>query len=396
MELSEFINRDRLVETFKELICINSPSFQEREISSVLAAKLRAAGCDVEMQEYGRSFNLTAFSKGDIPDVLPVMLSAHMDTIEPTEGITFSIAEGLIRTTGPTVLGADDKSALAQIIEAMTVIHERGLSHGDIEIVLSSAEERELAGARNLDFERLRSRHALILDSEGEVGKIVTAAPTHISYEMAVIGRSAHAGIEPEKGINAIRVASMIISEVPDGRIDAVTTANIGIIQGGTATNVVPKDVLVRGEVRSHDAATLEETKRKIFGTAKMIAERNHAEVRITEEEEYRSFSIGPEEPFLKFLERVFSDCGLRPVYAITGGGSDANVFHRHGIMAVNISTGMQNVHSTGEYIEIRDLVKGCLVTLKAVTEFRRFMENQETISSPRDNPPSPRHATPP
>jgi tripeptide aminopeptidase len=375
MEISEFINRDRLVETFIELIGIDSPSFGEREISSVLAAKLGAAGCDVQIQEYGRSVNLVAFRQGNIPHALPIMLSAHMDTIEPTEGITFSVGDGRIRATGQTVLGADDKSALAQIIEAMTVIHERKLSHGDIEIVLSSAEEPGLVGARNLDFGRLRSRYALVLDLSGEVGKMVTAAPTHITYEMVITGRSAHAGIEPEKGINAIRAAAAVISEVPDGRVDEVTTANVGIIHGGTATNVVPKEVVVRGEVRSHDAATLEETKRKIFETAKKAASASHAEVRITEEEEYRSFSISPSEPFLKFLERVFRECGTEPVYTITGGGSDANVFHRHGIMAVNISTGMQNVHSTDEYIEISDLVRGCHVTLKTATSFHGFVK---------------------
>jgi tripeptide aminopeptidase len=375
MEIAELINRDRLVETFIELIGVDSPSFGEREISSVLAAKLRAAGCDVEIQEYGRSVNLVAFRRGNIPHALPIMLSAHMDTIEPTAGIVYSVGDGRIRTTGQTVLGADDKSALAQIIEAMTVIHERQLSHGDIEIVLSSAEEKGLVGARSLDFGGLRSRYALVLDSSGEVGKIVTAAPTHITYEMAITGRSAHAGIEPEKGINAIRVAAAVISEVPDGRIDEVTTANIGIIRGGTAANVVPKEVVVHGEVRSHDAAALEETKRRIFETAKKVAAASCAEVRITDGEEYRSFSISSSEPFLKFLEGVFRDCGTQPVYAITGGGSDANIFHCHGIMAVNISTGMQNVHSTDEYIEIRDLVRGCLVTLKTATAFHRFMK---------------------
>jgi tripeptide aminopeptidase len=373
--MSELINRDRLVETFIELIGIDSPSFGEREISAVLAAKLRAAGCAVEMREYDRSVNLLAFRKGNIPQALPIMLSAHMDTIEPTAGITFSVEDGRIRTTGQTVLGADDKSALAQIIEAMTVINEKQLSHGDIEIVLSSAEEKGLVGAQNLDFGRLRSRYALVLDLSGGVGKMVTAAPTQITYEMKITGRSAHAGIEPERGINAVRVAAAIISEVPDGRIDEVTTANIGIIHGGTATNMVPKEVVVYGEVRSHDAATLEETKRKIFETAKKAAAASHAEVRITEKEEYRSFSISSSEPFLKFLEGVFRECGTKAVYEVTGGGSDANIFHRHGIMAVNISTGMQNVHSSDEYIEIRDLVSGCLVTLKTATAFHRFLK---------------------
>ncbi len=376
MGIYEFVNHKRLVDTFKELIAINSPSFGEREIGHVLAGKLREAGCSVDLQEYERSFNVIGFRKGDVPDALPLLLSGHMDTIEPTSGIGFSVEDGRIRTTGATVLGADDKSALAQIIEALTVVNERGLAHGDIEVVFSSAEEKGLVGARNLDYGRIKSRHALVLDSGGTVGKIVTAAPTHVTYEMAITGRSAHAGIEPEKGINAVRVASSIIAGVPDGRIDAVTTANIGMISGGTATNVVPKEVVIRGEVRSHNAVMLEETKRKIFRTAERIAKGSRAGIRISEEEEYRSFGIGRDEPFLKFLEGVFLDCGIEPVYTVTGGGSDANVFHKNGILAVNISTGMQNVHSTDEYIDIPDLVNGCLATLKTIIEFRHFLKS--------------------
>jgi tripeptide aminopeptidase len=373
MEISHFINRKRLIDTFKELIMINSPSFGERQIGAVLSQKLDEAGCSVELQEYGKSFNIIAFRKGNDPEAQPILLSGHMDTIEPTSGIEFSDENGRIGTTGKTVLGADDKSALAQIIEALTVLHERSLSHGDIEVVFSSAEEKGLVGAKNLDYSRIKSRYALVLDSGGSVRKIVIAAPTQVTYEMTVTGRSAHAGIEPEKGINAIRVASSIVSGVPDGRIDEVTTANIGMIKGGTATNVVPKEVVIRGEVRSHNTATLEEIKKRIFETAERLAAGNGAGIKISEEEEYRAFSIGKDEPFLLFLEGVFRGCKIDPVYTVTGGGSDANIFHEKGILAVNISTGMRSVHSTEEYIDIEDLERGCLVTLKAITDFRRF-----------------------
>lgn len=370
MNLAQYINQERLIETFLELIKINSPSFGEREIGDVLAKKLEDAGCRVEFQEYERSFNLIAFKKGTNPGIPSLLLSGHMDTIEPTEGITYSIEEGIIRTTGNTVLGADDKSALAQILEVLTVINEKGLPHGDIEIVFTSAEENGLFGAKNLDFERLRSRCALVLDSSGSVGKIVIAAPTHCTYEMNITGRPAHAGIEPEKGISAIRVAARIIAEVPDGRINQETTANIGIIKGGTATNVVPKEVMIKGEVRGHDNRVLEDTKKIIFETAEAIAGQNGARIEISGQEEYIAFRIDGNEPFLRFLDGVYKNCGIEPVHTQTGGGSDANIFNQRGIKAINLSTGMQKVHSTEEFIEIKDLYNGSLIVLKTITAF--------------------------
>src|SRR5271169_6009701 len=281
------INKERLINTFIELIKINSPSFQEGAIGELLAGKLRGAGCGVTMQDYGASFNIIGVRKGANHTAPPLILSAHMDTIEPTEGIMFSTENDIIRTTGPTILGADDKGAIAQIIEALLVLQEQGIPHGDIEIIFTSAEEKGLHGARNLDFASIRSRHALVLDSGGSVGSLVVAAPTHITYEMQILGKSAHAGIEPERGINAIRVSSRIIAEIPDGRIDPETTANIGIIKGGTATNVVPQEVVIKGELRGHGAEKIEQTKSAIFETARRITEQHNARINITEQEEY-------------------------------------------------------------------------------------------------------------
>jgi len=376
VELSGYINKTRLVDTFLELVKVNSPSFKEREIGELLWEMLKKAGCTVEFQEYDGSFNIIALKAGTKPGIPPLILSGHMDTIEPTEGITLSNENGVIRTTGKTVLGADDKSALAEILEALMVLGERDLPHGDLEIVFSSAEEKGLCGAKNLDFSKLRGTHALVLDSSGPVGSLVFAAPTHITYEMKITGKAAHAGIEPEKGISAIRTAAKIISRVPDGRIDDETTANIGVINGGTATNVVPKETIVRGEIRSHNKETLKRIRSDIFDHARRAAKEDRAQMEISEGEEYRSFRIEEDEPFLSFMKGVFRDCGIEPSLIKSGGGSDANVFHDKGIMAVNLSTGMQGAHSTEEFIETKDLVNGCLVVLTAVSEFGLFVKN--------------------
>lgn len=209
-----FINKKRLVDTFTELLMIDSPSFHERDKGKCTRKKAGEAGCEVEIQGYDGSFNIIARNQGSSGAPL-LMVSGHMDTIEPTEGIEFSVDDVLIRSTGMTVLGAEDKSAIAQILEALTVLHEQKIPNGRLEIVFTSAEEKGLCGAKNLDFSRLRSRHALVLDAAGDVGCLDVAAPTHVTYEMRITGKSAHAGIEPEKGINAIRVASQIIGLSP-------------------------------------------------------------------------------------------------------------------------------------------------------------------------------------
>lgn len=361
------INKKRILKTFIELIQINSPSFHEERIGRHLAGMLRRLGCTVTRQEYSESFNIIGKLKGTVRNAPPLILSAHMDTIEPTEGIRYTVSRDRIRSTGSTVLGADDKSAIAQILEAVSVIREKRIAHGDIEIVFTSAEEKGLTGARHLDFSRLKGRHALVLDSGGRVGRLVVGAPTHHTYEMTVIGRSAHAGIEPERGISAIRAASRIISSVPDGRIDGMTTANIGIIEGGTATNVVPRVARIRGEVRSHTQAVLERTEREIFSTARGIAGTLGVRLMIKTNEEYRSFSIGNTEPFLHYLDGVMKRCRIKPAHVITGGGSDANIFHEKGIMAVNLSNGMQRVHSPHEYILLKDFCDGSRIVLEAL-----------------------------
>ncbi|MGC2061430.1 MAG: M20/M25/M40 family metallo-hydrolase [Thermodesulfovibrionales bacterium] len=368
MNMKDLINKQRLLKTFLELAEINSPSFDEREIGAFLIKRLEQAGCKVVVQEYEQSFNLIGVKQGMKIETAPLLLSAHMDTIEPTDGIKITIDDEMVRSTGETVLGSDDKSAVAQILEALDVIREQDLPHGDIEVVFTSAEERGLFGAKNLDYSRIRSRQAIVMDSSGSVGKIIVGAPTHITYEMRIIGRPAHAGIEPELGLSAIRVAGAIIAAVPDGRIDPETTANIGIIRGGTATNVVPKEVVLHGEIRSHYDGVLRTTADRIFDTARKIADSYQANLDIQEHEEYRAFSLSPDVPFMELMQAAFRRCGIEPVLTLTGGGSDANIFNQNGIHAVNISTGMQKVHSADEYILKKDLYDGCHVLLECIT----------------------------
>ncbi|MBI5100280.1 MAG: M20/M25/M40 family metallo-hydrolase [Nitrospirae bacterium] len=368
MDMDGLLNTQRLLKTFIELVNINSPSFGETEIAAYLVRAMERYGCGVTVQEYDRGVNLIGRKKGNVRGRPPLMLSAHMDTIEPTAGIKIAIDDEMIRSAGDTVLGADDKSAIAQICEALAVLAENDVPHGDIEVVFTSAEEKGLVGARNLDFGILRSQHAIVLDSSGSVGNIVMGAPTHITYEMRITGRAAHAGIEPEKGISAIRAAAGIISSAPDGRIDPETTANIGIISGGTATNVVPREVLIHGEIRGHDPRALEQVSSRIFETARRIASGLDAGLKITERQEYRSFRLEASDPFVLHVISAFKRCGIKPSLVVTGGGSDASIFNESGIRAVNISNGMQKVHTSGEFILRKDLIDGCRALLECIT----------------------------
>jgi tripeptide aminopeptidase len=378
MNMENLINTRRLVDTFTDLININSPSFQEGLMGDYIEARLKLSGFRVVRRQYDGSFNLIAHGKGTIKNSLPLMLSAHMDTIEPTEGIRYEVKNNIIRTIGNTVLGADDKSAVAQILEAVTALKETDVPHGGIEIVFTSAEEKGLHGAKHLDFKKIKSRHAIVLDSAGKVGKIVVAAPTHITYEMHIIGKPAHAGIEPEKGVSAIKVAAEIITKAPDGRINRETTANIGIINGGGATNVVSKQVAIRGEIRSHDPVMLKRVKNTIFSAAKSIARMRKAKVFIEEQTEYQAFRINEAEPFLRFMDEVLKECCIRPEHTLTGGGSDANILNQHGIVALNLSNGMQKVHSHEEYIHLDDLYKGSLVVLQAIRKMTGFPDRPQ------------------
>ncbi|KJR42884.1 peptidase T-like protein [Candidatus Magnetoovum chiemensis] len=220
MDISNLINKDRLVNSFIELININSPSFYEIKIGQHVRSKLEALGLSVYTDDYGESFNLICRKSGTIKQAPCLMLCSHLDTVASTRDIKVVQEKGIIKTDGKTILGADDKSGIAQILEAVSVLCENSIPHGDIEIVFTSVEEKFLYGSRKIALDKLKSKHAVIMDSNQNVGKIIIGAPTHDEYKITVTGRQAHAGIEPEKGISAISVISEIVTKIPCIKID--------------------------------------------------------------------------------------------------------------------------------------------------------------------------------
>ena len=268
------VNKERLAETFKALVEIDSVSKEESNISNKIKELLESMGARTFVDGAGHESgsdtgNLIARLEGNTP-APPLLLNAHMDTVEPGRGVTVVFKDGLFTSDGDTILGADDKSAIAIILEAVRVLQENDLPYGPLELVFTICEEIGLLGAKNLDFSRITATYGFALDATDTEG-IVTRAPSANRLEFKVHGKDAHAGAAPEKGINAISLASKAIAKLEMGRIDDETTCNIGVIEGGTATNIVPNLVTVKGEVRSHDEAKLDRLTDEIVASFKEV-----------------------------------------------------------------------------------------------------------------------------
>ncbi len=346
------INRDRLVSTFLDLVQIDSPSGQEGEIARYLKAELTRLDLQVARDRTG---NVIGRLAGERP---PILLSAHMDTVGPGQGVKPVISNGIITSDGTTILGGDDKSGITVILEILQVLAEQHLPHPSLEVALTVSEEIGLIGAKGLNLASFRAKEGIVLDSGGPIGAIVVSAPSQDKIRAVIHGKTAHAGVEPEKGISAIVVAAEAIAAMPLGRIDEETTANIGRIQGGTATNIVPDRVEMAGEARSRDGKKLEAQVRSMTEALKEAARRHRATVEIDVARSYTAFKLNKGDDIVQKAVAAAKALDLTPILVPSGGGSDANVFNAGGIAAINISTGMDQVHTTEERIAVDDLVK--------------------------------------
>jgi len=346
------INSDRLLENFVTLVQIDNPSGQEQAMAQAVMGILRERGLDPQQDAKG---NVITRVPGEGP---PLLLSAHLDSVAPAIGKQAVVADGIVRSAGDTVLGSDDLAGVAAILEAVYATLEANTSHRAAEIVFSVEEEVGLNGARALDFSLLTAKQGVALDLNGDVGGICISAPAHEQLTVTITGKAAHAGVAPETGISAIVVAADAISHMPLGRIDGETTANIGTIQGGAARNIVPEHVVMVGEARSRDEAKLDQqiaTMRRAFEEA---AARHGAEVKFESFRAYGRQKIAPDARIVQLCQAAAQRIGIVPRLVETGGGSDVNVFNMHGIEAVNLSIGYQEIHSTNEHIAIADLEK--------------------------------------
>nr|WP_086940961.1 M20/M25/M40 family metallo-hydrolase [Thaumasiovibrio occultus] len=354
------INQQRLVDHFVDLVKIDSESGNEKAIATELATQLEAMNFTVHRlpvpEDLSNGFNLYARLEGTLPG--STVLSCHMDTVKPGIGIEPVIEGDIITSAGNTILGGDDKSGISAIIEAIRSIQADGKAHKTIEIAFTVFEEGGLRGSKVFDMSYITSPQALVFDSGGQIGKIITQAPGQQSIKVTITGRPAHAGLAPEEGINAMVVASEAITKMKLSRIDHETTANIGIVQGGQATNIVMPEMYIAAEARSLNDDKLAAQTAHMIDTFEAAAKAHGAEITIDSQRAYNAFTLEDSDPLVQSVIETFESIGIEPQTASTGGGSDANVFTAKGLKTVNLSTGMSKVHTTEEFIKISDMVK--------------------------------------
>ena len=373
------ISEKRIRALFTELAAIDSESFGEKQIGENVTARLKALGLEVIteagtdptfLEAHPDSFpNIFGRLKGTIPGE-PALFAAHLDTVAPGKNKRAVISEdGVIRSAGDTVLGADDLNGIVPILEALTVIREKRLAHPDIEVLITAAEEPHCEGSRFFNTGLVKARSAYVLDLTGDIGTAAVAAPSILSFTVEIKGKAAHAGFAPEEGINALAIAAETLAQIPVGRIDAQTTVNIGRIEGGTAINIVPEDIRLKGEVRSLDHSEavrwldsilkqFEENARKVGGIA-----------HCSRTEHIRAYRIEETDPA---AERFIKACEAEKLEGrriTTLGGSDANRLNAAGIHAIVIANGMREVHSTSEHTSLGDLERCAALILRLMTE---------------------------
>lgn len=364
------INQERLLTEFCELTKIDSPTKKERQIADLLKIRLQSLGMVVTEDQAGEAIggtcgNLFAFLKGDLPQAPRLLLSAHMDTVDPCLGIEPVIGDGVITSAGPTILGADDKAGLVSIMEAIRVIQEQNIPHGDIQVIFSVAEEGGLNGSKNLDKKQLKADLGFVLDAVGRPGTVILEAPGQDRINVTIKGKASHAGFAPEDGINAIVVAAKAIAGMTTGRIDEETTSNIGRIHGGLATNIVAERVDITCESRSRNIGKLERQTTAMCETFQHCADEMGAVAEVEVIRLYDPFTVTQESDVALLAAQAAQAANLTAAFEATGGGSDANYYNRYGVPCVVLGIGMQKPHTTDEFIKIEDLYQ----TAKLVVE---------------------------
>jgi tripeptide aminopeptidase len=369
------IKRDRMIKEFLDIVKIDSPSFKERELIDYLARELSKMDLDfyedrTGVEINGNAGNLIALKKGD-PDLPVLLFMAHTDNVPPCKKVQPVIKGDEVFSDGTTVLGADNKAGIAVILEVLKIICEDDIKHGDIEIVFTVAEEVGLLGSKNLDYSNIKAGKAFVLDSSGRTGTYITKAPHHIEFVIKVTGKAAHAGVEPEKGISAIRIAAEAISLMPFGRIDEETTTNIGNINGGLAVNIVTENVVIKGEARSRNSEKLDNIIKDINNIFKETADKYFGNCEFEIVQEKRGYSIDEASQIAVMLRRAAEKCSVILEPRESGGSSDANILNQVGIETVNLGIGEKNSHTVYESVNINDMEKAVGLILEMIKDTR-------------------------
>ncbi|CAN5401342.1 M20/M25/M40 family metallo-hydrolase [soil metagenome] len=372
------INQERIKNLLLELVQIDSESRKEREVAQRIKQICEELGAQVEIDDAGgkvggNSGNVIARFPGTLPSAEPIMMSAHMDTVVPGEGVKPVIEGDIIRSDGTTVLGGDDKSGCAVIIETIRCLQEQNIPHAPIEAVFSICEEVGLLGAKQVDVSKLKAKYGIVFDSD-DPGFLFTKGPSANHMEFKIHGLESHAGVAPEEGISAIRIAAEAITNMNLGRIDEETTANIGVIEGGRATNIITNLVTLRGEARSHDndkleAQTqhmlkcLEDAASKHEVTVEGVTTKARIESHVTRE--YWAMDVSDDSRVVQLVKNAATRLGLKVETMASGGGCDANIFNQKGIECANLGTGMRAIHTVKEWLDVKDMCASAEMTVE-------------------------------
>lgn len=349
----------KMISEFLELAAYSVPSKHETEIRQCLLEKLLELGFSVSVDEAfpeTHSGSLYGYLPGQLPGE-PILFTAHMDTVTPCENKKITVEpDGTIHTDGTTILGGDDLTGVVEILEAVRQIQKQKLPHRDIEVIFTACEEYFVEGAQRLDYNRIHSRQAYVLDTDGEIGTAVLAAPTGIRVMATLEGKASHAALKPEDGVNAVAMAADAISHMRLGRVDQDTTANIGIIRGGSSGNIVPDRCFVEGETRAlvHESALKQrDHMAQCFRDA---AEKAGGRVSLDISTVYTAWAVDETAPICRRFERAARQAELQPLFQRACGGSDASFLSAHGISCLVLATGMHEIHSVREYTTVQEM----------------------------------------
>jgi len=364
-----------VLELFLDLTALPSPPGQERAVADRIAGELRAL--ELEVVEDGAAAEIDS-SAGNLYTRLeptaegtPLFFCAHMDTVQPTGPIEPVVADGVVRNAGGTILGADNKSAVVAMVEAARRVVERRIPHAGIELLFTPKEEVGLRGAQAFDCSRLAARVGYVYDQAGPVGEVILGAPNSMIMKITFTGQSAHAGMTPEEGRSAIAAAARAVADMRLGRIDEVTTANVGTIRGGVARNIVPDSCVLDAEARSHDEARLADLVQEMLDACSFAASLTGCDVEAQVERGFHGYRFGMSDEPVRLADAALRRAGREPSYALTGGGADANIFNTRGLACLNLANGMAEIHTPQEHIAVADLEAMVEVTLALLEEAR-------------------------
>jgi tripeptide aminopeptidase len=366
-----------VLDLFRELAAIPSPSGRERPVADRTLAYLRDLGLDPTEDDAGAQIGSdmgnihVALPPSEGVDGVPIFLNAHLDTVPPTGPIDPEVRNGVVVNRHDTILGADNKAAVVVMLAAVADLVRTGRPHAGVELVLTPMEEVGLKGAKAFDISRLTARVGYCYDHAAPIGNVVLAAPTQRTLRFRFVGRAAHAGIAPEEGRSAVVAAARAIADMPLGRIDAETTANVGLISGGIAGNIVPPECLVESEARSRDPVRLREQVQAMLDAATFAANLAECELESRIEPEYDGYRFSRSDPAVRLAARALEACGREPVYIESGGGADANVWNARGLECVNLCNGMAEIHTASEHIAAADLDAMLDITLALIDAAR-------------------------